>query len=916
MAGPAASGSFGNVATPDPNAFDNGLLAYSNFAKTNLANQGAQQDLSDRATMRGLAPGLSIRDPDAVAAASVLPSGAGTINALSNLDSAAAATKLAALQFSNALPRDGPTTPGGPPGEAATPGGTFQPGVPFVPQNLPAGISPDEDAMARTVVGEAGNQGDVGEQAVASVIQNRAKSAGVSPQDVVFAPNQFTPWNGGQARARLEALDPSSPVYQTALRNVRAVNSGAAPDPTGGASHYYAPAGMPNGTSPSWANGQTPTAIIGGHRFYALGYGPAGKDAPASGAPAPVQVAGPGAPTAPAPAVPPAPAPPSSTAPPITVDTSHPALPVVQTLAQKILDAPPDQRPALYAQLRPQAVAAGATNAPAKYPGDNVIKAIAAAIPVVSGPAPALPAGAPAALASAPAAPTVDTSHPALPVVQTLAKQILAVPAEQRAGLYAQLRPQAIAAGAINAPEQYPGDAIITALASATPTAPAAPAAAPAAPSPGPLAAPPLMSTPGVAAPAPPAPAPTAPPAAAPVPAVPPVAAPLPNQNPLLPATTAAGPAAPANALLPPVVGPSPHSLDPPPGSAIRVNAAGTPTGSPPAGMAYFHTPNGTVGLYRDQSQPEATEDVVKDGLAHHIGKLTHAEIGAPTPVGNDARMVTIEVPGGHQNFQSGHETGPVIPFSGRKEQSEAYNADRETMKDVNTASLSAQSNMPRLNEMADLIPQLASGSAFPEARAKAAAVLQSAGVDPATIKTFTGMDSGSAAQLFTKLAISTAGAAAKENTGSNTGIQSTQISMASNPNMALLPDANKRVTNMLRVQAQATQDYGQAANDAFAGKEQTFLKGGAYTEPLTTFNRQWVAQNNPQVYAAATSILNGEPFTSWAARINPTEAARATAIASRVDPNVVVPMRGGGLVPAKQILAHPALPVQQAAVQ
>ena len=48
-----------------------------------LANQGAQQDLTDRQTLRGLVPGLTANDPTAIATASTLgPSG---VNALSGL---------------------------------------------------------------------------------------------------------------------------------------------------------------------------------------------------------------------------------------------------------------------------------------------------------------------------------------------------------------------------------------------------------------------------------------------------------------------------------------------------------------------------------------------------------------------------------------------------------------------------------------------------------------------------------------------------------------------------------------------------------------------------------------------------------------------------------------------------------------
>jgi hypothetical protein len=137
----------------------------------------------------------------------------------------------------------------------------------------------DEDTVVRTIYGEAGNQLPVGQRAVAHVIRNRSLQSGLTPGQVALAPGQFEPWSNEAAKARMLALDPASPEYQQILAHWRAANGGA-PDPTGGATHFYSPTaqaalGRP---TPSWAQGAGQD--IGEHRFYNLGY-----RAPAGGVP-------------------------------------------------------------------------------------------------------------------------------------------------------------------------------------------------------------------------------------------------------------------------------------------------------------------------------------------------------------------------------------------------------------------------------------------------------------------------------------------------------------------------------------------------------------------------------------------------------------------------------------------------------
>ena len=389
-----------------------------------------------------------------------------------------------------------------------------------------------------------------------------------------------------------------------------------------------------------------------------------------------------------------------------------------------------------------------------------------------------------------------------------------------------------------------------------------------------------------------------------------------PGQNALLPVAGPAPSPMQPNALLQLAGGQQPGTVPPPapgarqPGTVQNGNGpplvSSTP-GSPPSGMA---SPSGAPP--GSMQQPGVTfartgaGKFVTEGLppGYGLARMPDGSTGvamlpgaAPT-----SRGIPVQTAGGTAIMGPEGQRGPVVPFSGRPEQEKAYNADIERTGQITQAAQTAQANMPRLNEVADLAQQLATGPTA-DVRARAAAYLEQAGVGPDAIQRFTGMPSGAAAQEFTKLNLTLAGAASKGDVGSNNGIQSVQLYQQANPGLALLPDANKRITNMMRVSSQATQDYAQGALQHFGTNEQQFLGGGNYT-PLTSFNRQWQAQNNPQVYAAATGILNGDPFAKWSARLNGAdEGQRAAQIAARVDPNAMVPGRNGGGIPARQFL-------------
>jgi spore germination cell wall hydrolase CwlJ-like protein len=129
--------------------------------------------------------------------------------------------------------------------------------------------SQDRDAMIRTVIGEAGGEPVLGQQAVAWVIRNR-QAADFAPTigSVVYQRGQFEPW---MTRAgELRSISESSRQYKQAAAVVDDVLSGKVADPTNGATHFYSPNVQHalGRQDPQWAYEYEPKAKIGTHVFY------------------------------------------------------------------------------------------------------------------------------------------------------------------------------------------------------------------------------------------------------------------------------------------------------------------------------------------------------------------------------------------------------------------------------------------------------------------------------------------------------------------------------------------------------------------------------------------------------------------------------------------------------------------------
>jgi spore germination cell wall hydrolase CwlJ-like protein len=131
----------------------------------------------------------------------------------------------------------------------------------------------DIDVLARTLWGEARGESLEGMKAVAWTIRNRVNDGrsnswwGEGYAGVCQKPYQFSCWN---------ANDPNSPYlkgarpipageYKKALQVATAVVNDVGPDPTSGATHYYATT-MPK--APAWVAGATQTLRLGHHIFF------------------------------------------------------------------------------------------------------------------------------------------------------------------------------------------------------------------------------------------------------------------------------------------------------------------------------------------------------------------------------------------------------------------------------------------------------------------------------------------------------------------------------------------------------------------------------------------------------------------------------------------------------------------------
>ena len=135
----------------------------------------------------------------------------------------------------------------------------------------------DRDTLARTLWGEARGESLAGQIAVAWSIRNRVEMDlhhdgkpdwwGEGYAGVCHKPYQFSCWNKNDPNYPFLIGVKQIPFRELAQARIAAdqVIDGKVPDPTGGATHYYATSmKMP----PAWAAKATQTLKLGGHVFF------------------------------------------------------------------------------------------------------------------------------------------------------------------------------------------------------------------------------------------------------------------------------------------------------------------------------------------------------------------------------------------------------------------------------------------------------------------------------------------------------------------------------------------------------------------------------------------------------------------------------------------------------------------------
>jgi spore germination cell wall hydrolase CwlJ-like protein len=123
--------------------------------------------------------------------------------------------------------------------------------------------------LALCIYWEARGEGSNGQHAVAWVIKNRVTRGGwfgKSWAEVILKPYQFSSFNANDKQKF--PIPETDPAFGPCLYAAKHVYDGTSPDPTMGATHYYASSGPSKIDPPSWVKDMIPTVTTGNQSFF------------------------------------------------------------------------------------------------------------------------------------------------------------------------------------------------------------------------------------------------------------------------------------------------------------------------------------------------------------------------------------------------------------------------------------------------------------------------------------------------------------------------------------------------------------------------------------------------------------------------------------------------------------------------
>ena len=254
--------------------------------------------------------------------------------------------------------------------------------------------------------------------------------------------------------------------------------------------------------------------------------------------------------------------------------------------------------------------------------------------------------------------------------------------------------------------------------------------------------------------------------------------------------------------------------------------------------------------------------------------------------------------------FAGSQQTGQVLPPNTRPQQAALLQDDYKQVPALSQAARAQEDLIAKSVEMRNQAEGLPTGYGG-EGRAKISSFLQTYFPDAA--KSFAAggfLPDAAQAEQAAKLMMQQSALAEKANGGSG-GLGLTEIYMRNNPNLNMQPESIRNMSNLAAVTAMSQKDYLQGKLDHIDNQGRAFLSGQAGADgkispymPAAAYDRSWFRQDNVNTYMGAVNAMNGKPFEEWSRGLSPANAQRALGVVARIDPTATVRGRNGMPLP------------------